>query len=227
MGHVMRVKDVMSTVVVSVSPDNSVWHAAEIMLANQLSGLPVIHDDGAVVGIISEGDLIRRTELGRGAIDNLATADLPAEDRAQAFVRHSSWRVGDAMSRNPIGVSEEAELGHVSELMQKHGIKRLLVTRDGGLVGIVSRADLLKALVTAKRTGVDVAAGDEALGRSIAARLADTGIEGLDVKITVIDGIVHLWGDIQNEESRRAACVVAENIRGVKGVVTHFSEPSA
>jgi CBS domain-containing protein len=220
----MQAKDVMTTTIVSVSNDHSVRHAAEIMLTNHVSGLPVMDGDGRLVGIISEGDLIRRTELGTEAIVSLVTGEQAAADRANAFVRRSSWKVGDAMSRNPIVVDEKTALGHISSLMQEHGIKRVPVVRNGELVGIVSRADLLKAIIMAELD--ETAAGDEALRRSIVVRLGeDTGLEGLDLKVTVFEGIVHLWGEVTTEECRRAACVVAENVRGVRGVVEHFSKP--
>jgi len=220
----MLAKDVMTTSVVGVSPENNVRHAAEIMLTNHVSGLPVIDANGHLVGIISEGDLIRRTELGSEAIVSLVNSEKPAEDRAYAFVRRSSWKVGDAMSRNPIVIDEETSLGHISKLMQEHGIKRVPVARNGELIGIVSRADLLKAIVMAELD--DTAAGDEALRRSIVVRLGEnTGLEGFDLKVTVSEGIVHLWGEVTTEDCRRAACVVAENVRGVRGVVEHFSQP--
>jgi CBS domain-containing protein len=216
----------MTTKVVSVSPDNSVRHAAEIMLINHVSGLPVIDESGLLLGVISEGDLIRRTELGNEAIVALIGAVASAEERSSAYVRRSSWRVGDAMSRNPIVVGEDASLAHVSRLMQDHGIKRIPVTRNGELVGIVSRADLLKAVVMAELD--QTADGDEAIRRSIVVRLGeDTGLEGFDLKVTVSEGIVHLWGDVTTEECRRAACVVAENVRGVRLVVEHFSQSPA
>lgn len=222
----MLARDVMTTTIVSVSPDHSVRHAAEIMLINHVSGLPVIIGDVGLVGIISEGDLIRRTELGSEAIASLVDGAQTAESRAGAFIRRSSWKVGDAMSRNPIVVAEDASLGHISRLMQEHGIKRVPVVRDGELIGIVSRADLLKAIIMAELD--DTAMGDEALRRSIVIRLGeDTGLEGLDVKVTVSEGVVHLWGDVTTEECRRAACVVVENVRGVRGLVEHFSRPSA
>jgi CBS domain-containing protein len=220
----MQAKDVMTTTIVSVSPENSVRHAAEIMLITHVSDLPVIDANGRLIGVISEGDLIRRTELGSEAVVSLITSAQRPEDRAYAFIRRSSWKVGDAMSRNPIVIGEETSLAHISHLMQEHGIKRLPVARDGELVGIVSRADLLKAFIMAELD--EPAAGDEALLRSVIVRLGEnTGLEAFDIKVTVAEGIVHLWGDVTTDECRRAACVVAENIRGVRGVVEHFSQP--
>ncbi|WP_341486409.1 CBS domain-containing protein [Pararhizobium sp. A13] len=220
----MRVKDVMTIKVVRISPDHSVRQAAKMMLDNQVSGIPVVDDDGRLLGIISEGDLIRRTELGSEATVSLAEKAMPAEERASAYVKRSSWRVGDAMTSNLVTIDEDASLTRVAQLMQERGIKRIPVTRAGELVGIVSRADLLQAILVAKPD--QTAAGDEAIQLSIAVRLAEnTGLEGLDVKVTVADGMVHLWGNVETPECRRAARIVAESVRGVRGVVEHFSQP--
>ncbi|MEY9770245.1 CBS domain-containing protein [Sinorhizobium fredii] len=222
----MLVKDVMTIAIVKVSPDNSVRQAANVMLENHVSGIPVVDDEGHLVGIISESDLIRRTELGIGAIASLAEMAMPAEERAGAYVKRSSWKVGDAMTSAPVTIDEDASLTQVAKLMLERGIKRIPVTRAGELVGIVSRADLLRAILIAKLD--ETAAGDEAIQRSIAVRLAEnTGLEGLDVTVTVADGIVHLWGDVETAECKRAARIVAESVRGVRGVVEHFSRPDS
>jgi len=218
----MRVKDVMTTSVVKLSPDNSVRQAARIMLDNHVSGLPVVDDEGRLVGLISEGDLIRRTELGGGI--PMVDVTIAADERANAYVRRSSWRVGDAMTADPVTIGEDASVARVAAVMQERGIKRIPVLRNGVLVGIVSRADLLQALLSAKQD--ETAAGDEAIRRSILVRLGEnTGLEGLDIKVAVTDGIVHLWGNVETAECRKAARIVAENVRGVRAVVEHFSEP--
>ncbi|TBC52436.1 CBS domain-containing protein [Rhizobium ruizarguesonis] len=219
----MLVKDVMITKVVGVSPDNSVRRAAEIMLANHVSGVPVIDDAGRLVGIISEGDLLRRTELGREATAEFGTSALTAEEKATAYVRSNAWRVADVMSCDPIVVEGDTSLARVSALMQEHHIKRIPVMRDGVLVGIVSRADLLKAIVTADQD--ETASGDEAIRRSSATRLSENAdLLGKDTTVTVTDGVAHLWGTIDTEECKKAARVAAESVRGVRRVVEHFSE---
>ncbi len=221
----MLVKDVMITKVVGVSPDNSVRRAAEVMLANRISGVPVIDDAGCLVGIISEGDLLRRTELGRGAIAELGTSALTAEEQATAYVKSNAWRVADVMSRAPVVVEEDASLGRVSGLMQQHGIKRIPVMREGVLVGIISRADLLKVIVTAD---LERNRAREVTKPSVAAlRYGSAKIQGLlgkDVTVAVTDGVAHLWGNVDTAECKKAARVAAESVRGVRGVVEHFSE---
>ncbi|MDL2401854.1 CBS domain-containing protein [Rhizobium mayense] len=216
----MLVRDVMKQRIIKVSPDNSVKQAAELMLANHISGLPVIDDEGRLVGLITEGDLLRRSELGHRT---KADESLPPEERAKTYIKSNAWKVADVMSRNPVSVEEDTPLARVANLMQEHGIKRLPVMRAGAVVGIVSRADLLQAIIFAKPD--ETAPGDEAIRRSIMTRLSEnTGLEGQDLTVTVANGVVHLWGHVSTEECRKAARVAAESVRGVAGVVDHFLE---
>jgi CBS domain-containing protein len=216
----MMVRDVMKIKVIKVSPDNSVKRAAEAMLANHISGVPVIDDEGQLVGLITEGDLLRRTELGQ-AISTIADESLTPEEKAKTYIKSNAWKVADVMSRNPVSVEEDTSLARVAYLMEEHGIKRLPVMRAGAVVGIVSRADLLEAIISAKSD--ETASGDEAIRRSIMIRLSEnTGLEGQDVSVTVSDGVVHLWGNVSTEDCRKAARVAAESVRGIVGVVDHF-----
>ncbi|QRM55466.1 CBS domain-containing protein [Sinorhizobium sp. BG8] len=218
----MLVTDVMTTHVIKVSPENSVRRAAETMLAHHVSGLPVVDDDNRLVGMISEGDLIRRTEMGAG-VGFPTDGVLSADEKAQAYVRHTSWKVGDAMSRDPITVDEFASVLEVAKLMAKHSIKRIPILRAGEIVGIVSRADLLQLIVNAAHDGT--APGDEAIRRSVIVRLGEiTGLEGQVPDVSVSDGVVHLSGDLASEACRRAVRVAAEGVRGVRGVAEHYSQ---
>lgn len=220
----MKAKDVMTAKVVTVSPDHSVRHAARIMLDNHVSGLPVVDDAGRLVGLISEGDMLRRSELGLGGMALPEQQPGAREERATTYVRAHSWRVSDVMTPDPVIVDETASLARIATLMEERGIKRVPVVRDGVLVGIVSRADLLHAVATVKLP--NPARGDEAIRRSILARFDETtGLHGMNLSVTVADGVVHLWGEVDTEQCRRAARVVAEGVRGVEAVVEHFSSP--
>ncbi|WP_184400242.1 CBS domain-containing protein [Rhizobium sp. BK650] len=219
----MLVKDVMTTTVVTISPDHSVRHAARLMSDQHISGVPVVDDGGRLLGIISEGDLIRRTELSSGTFALKTDMGVGPDDRANAFVKRCAWRVGDVMTPEPVTIDEDAPLSRVAGLMQDRGIKRIPVLRDGNLVGIVSRADLLQVIYSAKSD--DTATGDEAIRRSILVRLGEnTGLEGLDVSVTVANGVVHFWGNVETAACRRAARILAEGVNGVRGVVEHFPE---
>lgn len=217
----MRAKDVMTTKLITVTPGNSVKRAAQAMLDYGISGLPVIDDNAHLVGIISEGDLLSRTELNTGRFAAGDQAAAFAEQRARAYVKSHSWNVGDVMTPSVVTVDENTPIGRVAALMEEHRIKRVPVTHEGKLVGIVSRRDLMRAIVTAKLS--DVAPGDSAIGRSILVRLGEnTGLEVGRLSVTVANGMVHLWGIVGSEIERQAAHVVAEGVGGVAGVVDHL-----
>ncbi len=215
----MKAKDIMTTRIVTVCPGNSIRHAAQTMLDKGVSGLPVIDDDARLVGIISEGDLMRRAEFG---IRPASAAAIPSsEQRARAYVKSHGMNVGDVMSSNVVTVDEEAPVSRIAALMEEHRIKRVPVTRAGKLVGIVSRRDLMRAIVTSSLD--EIASGDAALRRSVMARLGeDAGLETARLNVTVANGIVHFWGNVDSKSQRDAARVVAEGMRGVAGVVDHM-----
>jgi CBS domain-containing protein len=216
----MKASDVMTTKVVTVTPDHSVRHAAKIMLDNHVSGVPVIDDGGRLVGIISEGDLLRRSELG---LDAIVSPSRSPEEQARLYVKAHAWKVGDVMSDKLVTVDKDTDLAHIATLMEENDIKRVPVIRHGGLIGIVSRADLLRAVASARLDAT--APGDEAIRRSILARLDEnTGLSDMNISVTVADGLVHLWGNVEGADCRNAARVVAEGVRGVKGVIEHFTE---
>lgn len=213
----MQAKDIMTTRVVTVSPHHSVRHAAQIMLDRGISGLPVIDDEGRLVGIISEGDLLRRAELG-----SALHSPNPVRQQARDYVRSHSWKVGDLLTTNVITVGEEIPVGQIAALMEERHVKRLPVMRNGTIVGIVSRADLLRAIAVAKLEAP--VSSDEAIRRSVLARLGEVHeLNEVRLGVIVSGSIVHLWGDVYSEAARRAAIVVAEGVRGVTGVVDHLS----
>lgn len=218
----MKAKDVMTADVVSVSPDHSVRHAARIMLDHRFSGLPVVDDDGRLVGFMSEGDLMRRSELGAQALAPVDRQFSTEENNAGAYVKSHSWKVADVMTSDPIKVDEETPLPRIATLMADRGIKRVPVMRGEHLVGVVSRADLLRVLITAKFDAT--APGDDAIRRSILTRLRDdAGVKGNSLILTVADGLVHFSGVVNSQSERDAVRVVAEGVRGVKGVFDHLS----
>ncbi|MEO8757131.1 MAG: CBS domain-containing protein [Devosia sp.] len=219
----MNVSDVMAKTVVTLMPGHSVKHAAQILLDNRVSGAPVVDGDGVLVGILTEGDLLRRVEFGTLASPGDAWIRAGwSEGQTRDFVRSHSWRVEDVMSRPVVTATEDMPLGQVAILLGTRSIKRLPVLRDGKLVGIVSRADLLK--VIAATASVPIASGDEAMLISAQAHLRD--VEAMFAKcleVTVSDGIVHLWGNIRSEAERDAARVAIESIPGLRGMEDHLT----
>ena len=144
-----------------------------------------------------------------------------AEEQDRDFVKSYGGNVADVMTTNVVTVTEDAPLGRVAALMEEHGIKRVPVMRKGSLVGIVSRADLLRAIATAKLD--DAAVEDTAIRQEILARLCEsTGMMEAALGVTVSDGMVHLWGIVNSESERDAARVAAESVSGTKEVYDHL-----
>ncbi len=219
----MNVADIMTRTVVTLTPGHSVRHAAQILLDHHVSGVPVIDDAGEIVGILTEGDLLRRTELGLSG-SHQAGWDRAnwAAGSARDFVKSHSWRVSDVMSKPVVTVTEETSLGDVAVLLGTRGIKRLPVVRDRQLVGVVSRSDLLK--IIAGSSDEQFAPGDEALRIGAQARLGEAAsVFAMVPTVTVEHGIVHLWGKIRSEAERDAARVAVESIHGANGIEDHLT----
>jgi CBS-domain-containing membrane protein len=217
----MQVKDVMTPSVISTGAKDSVVKAAELMLNNRISGLPVVDHDGKLVGMVTEGDFLRRRELGTQRRRPRWLEFVIGPGRlAEEYVRTSGRRVEEIMTPDPVTVSESDSLEAVVELMERRHIKRLPVIRDGRMVGIVSRANLLHALATFTRD-LPAPASDSALRDNI---LAAIGKQSWAPQINVVvkNGVAELWGVITDDRERRGLIVTAENVPGVEQVHDHL-----
>jgi CBS domain-containing protein len=225
----MNVADVMTRRVISVSPDATVEEAAKLMLDHRISGLVVVDEKGELAGVVTEADLLRRDELGTERHRPWWLRMLISPGRQAAdFTRTHGRRVRDVMTSDVITVGAEATLEQVVETMERHRIKRLPVTEEARVIGVVSRADLLRALVVAERREPPIATDDRSIRAAILDELDNQLWAPLTtLNVTVADHVVDLWGTITNEEERRAICVIAENTPGVKQVNDHlvFVEP--
>ncbi len=218
----MQVRDVMTPNVISVKTDESILRAAQLMLQNRISGLPVVDANNALVGIITEGDFLRRGELGTARHRPKWLEFLMGPGRlATEYVHQSGRKVAEVMTPTPYAVGEEDTLEVVVQLMERHRIKRLPVVRDGRMVGIVSRANLMHALASLARETPAGTADDAAVRESILAALAKNRW-ALSVNVVVKDGIAEVWGTIMDERVREACIVAAENVPGVKKVHDHL-----
>lgn len=217
----MLAKDVMSIGPVTVSPDHGIRHAIQIMLDRKISGVPVVDDEGCVVGMLTEGDLLSRSELGMQALLKPDPTSAPS-DEARRYMKSNGWRVADVMSADLVVVDTETPITQIAALLVAHSIKRVPVLSQGRLVGIVSRADLLATICACRPE--ETAAGDEAIERSVSTRLGEKShLLGEAVTAAVHDGVVHLSGTVPSDETARLARVIAESIPGVNGVKTDLA----
>ena len=221
----MLARDVMTRAVATVRPDTNLAEVATRMVADHISGLPVVDDAGRLMGVITEGDLLRRWETGTeahhaGWIDLLLGPGRLAND----YVRSHGRTVRDVMTETVVSVSEDTPLADVVKLMEKRNIKRVPVMRGEALVGLVSRADLVRAL--AQKLNAAVPAGavcDTAIETALVAELTNAKwANSHNVTVSAHDGVVTLDGVIFNEAIRPALRVAAENTPGVKAVEDHM-----
>ncbi len=225
----MNARDVMTTEVITVNPSTTVRALAALLSEKSISGAPVIDATGRLVGIVSEGDLLHRAETGTERrvqrrrswwLDSVAAE----EEAARDYVKAHGRTVNDIMSRDVVSVSETTDLGEIAHLLETKKVKRVPVLRDGRLVGIVSRANLVRALATTSSAPAIVADSDD---RTIRARLLDElksqrWANVWDSDIMVRDRVVHVWiADDQPVAERDALRVAAENIPGVQRVEEH------
>lgn len=219
----MRAKDIMTVGPVSVAPETTVSEIAQLLLDRRISGVPVVDADNRVLGVVSEGDLMRRPEI-RGPRRRSWWLAMFGDDPADAeFVKTRGRFAHEVMSAPAVTVDEEASVAEIAELLEERGIKRVPVLRDGRLTGVVSRADLLRALATAKTLPqVAPAPDDRAVRETILAEMkrehwSTAGV----VNVVASDGVVHLWGLLGVDEDPRALRVLAENVSGVNAVHDH------
>lgn len=216
----MLVEDVMTAPVISVKPSTSIEEAATLMLAHRISGLPVVESDGALVGMVTEGDFLRRTELGTEPKHSRWLAFFVSPSKvADEYVNSHGRKVEEVMSTDVVTVGRDAPLDEVVETMGRRHIKRLPVVENGKIVGIVARSDLLRALARKQPGEGAVAVDDDRIRAAIMAEFANQSWSGKGlIRADVEHGAVELNGTIFNEHSRRAARVVAENVPGVTSV---------
>ena len=219
----MNASDVMTRDIVTVRRGGSIVGAIRLMLDNRVSGLPVLDDEGKVVGIVTEGDLLRRSETGTERHRPRWLEFLMGPGRiAEEYVRTHGRKVEEIMTRDLVSVTGDTPLDEVVQMMERRRIKRVPVLAGDLLVGMVSRADLLRVARTLDEQPAATHGDDEILER-IRAELAKAPWVPKDgVSITVTNGVVDLNGVILDEKEREALRVVAENSPGVKAVEDHL-----
>ena len=219
----MNAGDIMVKDVLAVGPETAVREVATLMLERRISGVPVVDAERRVLGIVSEGDLIRRPEI---ETDHARTGWLgifvSAEDRARDFVKSHGRKAGEVMTRPAICVDPATPLTEVVRLMERHRVKRLVVVEHGKLAGLVTRADLLRAMVAHQDVAL-AESSDQALCVRIGRMLHDEDWAGSAyVHVQVEKGVAHLWGTVESAAQREALIVAVRGVPGVKDVAPHL-----
>jgi CBS domain-containing protein len=219
----MKAADIMVKDVVTAGPEASVKELATIMLERRISGMPVVDGGGRLLGIVSEGDLIRRPEIDTDRVKlgwlRLLLSD---EARARDFVKSHGRKAREVMTQPAISVTADAPLAEVVRLMERHRIKRLPVVEQGKLVGLVTRTDLLRAVV-ARQALPRADVKDEELRARIDAMLRDEDwASSAVVHVQVEGGVAQLWGTVESEDQREALLLAVRGVPGVKDVQPHL-----
>lgn len=219
----MKARDVMTSTVYTVAADTPVAAIARLLLERKISGAPVVDAENRVIGVVSERDLMRRPETGTMRrpgwwLGLVASSDELAAD----YVKTHGTRARDVMSRPAITVDEDTDLADVAALLDRRGIKRVPVVRDGRLVGIISRANLLQGLLGRSRAVTPVS--DAAIRTALLDELhREPWANMLSTNVVVTNGVVHLWAVVHSEHERDAMVVAAEGVPGVVRVENHVA----
>jgi len=222
----MKARDVMVRNVITVGPDAGVRDIAQLLLDRHISAVPVVREDGTVMGIISENDLMRRPETGTQRhrawwLQMLTAREVLANEFAKSHARQAK----DVMTRDVITAGPDTSLRDIADLLEKHRIKRIPILENGKLVGIVSRANLLQALASSpKPDAAAAAASDDSIRDIVVMKLdeqpwAQTAL----VNVIVHGGTVDLWGVVSSEAEKNAMRVATEIVPGVRAVNNNLS----
>jgi len=218
----VKVGDVMTREVISVTPETSITDAAKIMLRERVSGLPVVTSAHSLLGIVTEGDFLRRAEVGTDKQRPHWLEFIVGQGKlAGEYARSHGRTIFDVMTHNVVVATEDMSLDAAVELMERKHVKRLPVVRGGKVVGILARANLLHALA-ASPPQLAQRSDDEAISRNLDRALDKQPWTARQFHFVVKDGVVDLWGFITNEHQRSAMRVAAENVPGVTAVRDHL-----
>jgi len=217
----MKASDVMVRDVITVRADDTVQDVAKVLLKHRISGAPVVGERGEIIGIVSEGDLMRRAETGTQYRHTwwgeclIATETLAAE-----YVKANARKIADVMTTRVIAATPDTQLGDIAVMLEKNRIKRVPIVSGDKLVGIVSRANLLQALVSiSSKTEGGKPADDAAIRAKVIERLdAQPWRQSLPINVIVHEGVVDLWGFVGSEAEHRAIRVAAEAAPGVRSI---------
>ena len=220
----MKAAEVMVSNVITVAVNATIGDAAAILLNNHISGAPVVDEKGGLVGIVSEGDLIRRPEIGTARrhswwLELISTKWASANE----YIKSHSRKIADVMTREVITAKPDTPLGDIAALLERKRIKRVPIVEGNKLVGLVSRGNILQALASAGKKLPSLASADDVeLRKKVVSRIASEPWRPTMLSVTVQDGTVDLWGLVTSTEQRKAAQLAAETTPGVHAVINNI-----
>jgi CBS domain-containing protein len=226
----MQAQEIMTRDVCTVGPDTPVVEIARRLTERRISAVPVVDAAGRVLGIVSEGDLIRRPEIGTEPRRSWWLELVGSNDeRAREYTKTHGAAARDVMTRHVVVVDESIGVGDVAEILQANAIKRVPVVRDGKLVGIISRGDLVRALARSPLPGAAAANRDD---RAIEAELkrriqAEPWADSVYLNYAVRDHVVEFWGWARSADHRNALRVLAQSVPGVVRVDDNLTDRPA
>ena len=219
----MQAQDVMTTNVITVYPDASIQYIAKRLIENRISAVPVVEMDGRLVGIVSEDDLMRRSESSTERYSSWWLFLLASpEETARNYVKAHGSHAADVMTRRVITVNENTSIQEVAETLEKHRIKRVPVMSGDKLVGIISRANVIRGLA-AQRMAIEPVADDRTIKASVEKALSEAGVRRAFLDVIVAGGVVTLWGMVESLEEKQAVRVASEMAPGAIKVLDNLS----
>ena len=219
----MQAIDIMTPKVVSVGPDTEVREIAQLLLSHRISAVPVVDEAHQVIGIVSEGDLMRRVKGDGDHRDSWWLSLFTGGKDAGDYVKSHGRKAHEVMTPNPMTVEENTPLHTIARMLEKHHIKRVPVLRDGKLVGIVSRANLLQGIANAAVAPTQSPTDDRQIREAILKEVENnTGVQVEGISVIVDGGAVEVWGLVESLEQKQAVTVAAENVPGVTQVENHL-----
>ena len=220
----MKASDVMTRRVITIGRDASILEAARLMLQKRISGLPVVDDKGKLIGIVTEGDFLRRAETAteRRRPDWLEFLIGPGR-LADEYVHSHGRKVEEVMTPDPRTVTDDTPLEAVVHVMERNHIKRLPVVSGDHIVGIIRRANLLHALASLAREAALTSKDDATIRDRVLAEIEKQPWSGAGINVVVRNGNLELSGVVFDERQRQALKVAAENVPGVNAVHDHIA----
>ena len=216
----MHARDVMTTKLITIGQTTTVQEAARLMTENDVSALPVVDEQGRLLGILSEADLLHRKEIGTQTVRPWwVEAVTPSSTLAAEFVQAHGTEARELMSTRVVSAPPSAPLSEIATLMERRRVKRIPIVEDGRLIGVVSRANLVQALAATPTRIGEAIEEDRTIRAELLSRLAEQRwTDFADRNVTVSEGVVHLWGLVGSPAEREALVALASEVPGVKRV---------